>query len=146
MSLLSKLAPKKGSTHYGKRIGRGIGSGMGGTSTKGHKGQLARTGGTVRRGFEGGQTPLSRRLPKFGFTNIAFANEFQIINLSDLHKVEGIVDAASLYEVGLITKKARVKVLGKGELTKAFTVKAHAFSAKAKEAIEKAGGKTEVIK
>ncbi len=146
MSLLSKLAPKKGSTHYGKRIGRGIGSGMGGTSTKGHKGQLARTGGTVRRGFEGGQTPLSRRLPKFGFTNIAFANEFQIINLSDLHKVEGVVDAASLYEAGLITKKARVKVLGKGELTKAFTVKAHAFSAKAKEAIEKAGGKTEVIK
>lgn len=146
MSLLSKLAPKKGSTHYGKRIGRGIGSGMGGTSTKGHKGQLARTGGTVRRGFEGGQTPLSRRLPKFGFTNIAFANEFQIVNLSDLHKVEGVVDAASLYEAGLITKKARVKVLGKGELTKAFTVKAHAFSAKAKEAIEKAGGKTEVIK
>ena len=146
MSLLSKLAPKEGSTHYAKRIGRGIGSGMGGTSTKGHKGQLARTGGTVRRGFEGGQTPLSRRLPKFGFTNIAFANEFQIINLSDLHKVEGVVDAASLYEAGLITKKARVKVLGKGELTKAFTVKAHAFSAKAKEAIEKAGGKTEVIK
>jgi large subunit ribosomal protein L15 len=146
MSLLSKLAPKKGSTHYGKRIGRGIGSGMGGTSTKGHKGQLARTGGTVRRGFEGGQTPLSRRLPKFGFTNIAFANKFQIINLSDLSKVEGVVDAASLYEAGLITKKARVKVLGKGELTKAFTVKAHAFSATAKEAIEKAGGKTEVIK
>ena len=130
----------------GKRIGRGIGSGMGGTSTKGHKGQLARTGGTVRRGFEGGQTPLSRRLPKFGFTNIAFANKFQIINLSDLSKVEGVVDAASLYEAGLITKKARVKVLGKGELTKAFTVKAHAFSATAKEAIEKAGGKTEVIK
>lgn len=146
MSLLSKLAPKKGSTHYGKRIGRGIGSGMGGTSTKGHKGQLARTGGTVRRGFEGGQTPLSRRLPKFGFTNIAFANEFQIVNLSDLSKVEGVVDAASLYEAGLITKKARVKVLAKGEVTKAFTVKAHAFSTKAKEAIEKAGGKTEVIK
>lgn len=146
MSLLSSLRPKKGSTHYSKRIGRGIGSGMGGTSTKGHKGQLARTGGTVRRGFEGGQTPLSRRLPKFGFTNVAFANEFQIVNLSDLSKVEGNVDTASLYKAGLITKSARVKVLAKGELTKALTVKAHAFSEKAKAAIEKAGGKIEVIK
>lgn len=146
MSLLSKLQPKKGSTHYQKRIGRGIGSGMGGTSTKGHKGQLARTGGTVRRGFEGGQTPLSRRLPKFGFTNAAFANVFQIVNLSDLSKVEGNVDPSSLYKAGLVTKKAQVKVLAKGELKKAVTVKAHAFSAKAKEAIEKAGGKTEVIK
>lgn len=146
MSLLAKLAPKKGSTHYQKRIGRGIGSGMGGTSTKGHKGQLARTGGTVRRGFEGGQTPLSRRLPKFGFTNAAFANVFQIVNLSDLSKVEGNIDPASLYKAGLITKKAQVKILAKGELKSAFTVKAHAFSTKAKEAIEKAGGTTEVIK
>jgi large subunit ribosomal protein L15 len=146
MSLLSKLKPKEGSTHYSKRIGRGIGSGMGGTSTKGHKGQLARTGGTVRRGFEGGQTPLSRRLPKFGFTNAAFANVFQIVNLSDLAKVDGTVDTASLYAAGLITKKARVKVLAKGELKKAVTVKAHAFSEKAKAAIEKAGGKVEVIK
>jgi large subunit ribosomal protein L15 len=146
MSLLSNLQPKAGSTHYQKRIGRGIGSGMGGTSTKGHKGQLARTGGTVRRGFEGGQTPLSRRLPKFGFTNAAFANVFQIVNLSDLSKVEGVVDAASLYKAGLITKNAQIKILAKGELKKAVTVKAHAFSAKAKEAIEKAGGKTEVIK
>ncbi|AGH96109.1 50S ribosomal protein L15 [Pseudobdellovibrio exovorus] len=146
MSLLSNLKPKAGSTHYGKRIGRGIGSGMGGTSTKGHKGQLARTGGTVRRGFEGGQTPLSRRLPKFGFTNAAFANEFQIINLSDLNKFQGDVDAAVLHKAGLVTKSARVKVLAKGELTKAVTVKAHAFSEKAKAAIEKAGGKIEVIK
>jgi len=146
MSLLSSLKPKKGSTHYSKRIGRGIGSGMGGTATKGHKGQIARTGGTVRRGFEGGQTPLSRRLPKFGFTNVAFANEFQIVNLSDLAKVEGAVDAASLYKAGLVTKTARVKVLAKGELKKALTVKAHAFSEKAKAAIEKAGGKVEVIK
>lgn len=146
MSLLSKLQPKKGSTHYQKRIGRGIGSGMGGTATKGHKGQLARTGGTVRRGFEGGQTPLSRRLPKFGFTNAAFANVFQIVNLSDLGKVVGAVDPASLYKAGLVTKKAQVKILAKGELTKAVSVKAHAFSVKAKEAIEKAGGKTEVIK
>ena len=146
MSLLSNLKPKAGSTHYQKRIGRGIGSGMGGTATKGLKGQLARTGGTVRRGFEGGQTPLSRRLPKFGFTNAAFANEFQIVNLSDLVKVQGDVDAASLYKAGLITKTARVKVLAKGELTKAVNVKAHAFSEKAKAAIEKAGGKIEVIK
>lgn len=146
MSLLAKLAPKKGSTHYQKRIGRGIGSGMGGTSTKGHKGQLARTGGTVRRGFEGGQTPLSRRLPKFGFTNAAFANVFQIVNLSDLIKVQGAVDPTSLYNAGLITKSAQVKILAKGELKGAFKVKAHAFSAKAKEAIEKAGGTTEVIK
>lgn len=146
MSLLSNLQPKKGSTHYQKRIGRGIGSGMGGTSTKGHKGQLARTGGKVRRGFEGGQTPLSRRLPKFGFTNAAFANVFQIVNLSDLSKVEGTVDPVSLYKAGLVTKTCQVKILAKGELTKAFTVKAHAFSTKAKEAIEKAGGKTEVIK
>ena len=92
MSLLASLKPKAGSTHYQKRIGRGIGSGMGGTSTKGHKGQLARTGGTVRRGFEGGQTPLSRRLPKFGFTNAAFATEYQIINLSDLNKFDKTVD------------------------------------------------------
>lgn len=146
MSLLAKLAPKKGSTHYQKRIGRGIGSGMGGTSTKGHKGQLARTGGTVRRGFEGGQTPLSRRLPKFGFTNAAFANVFQIVNLSDLTKVQGAVDPTSLYNAGLITKSAQVKILAKGELKGAFKVTAHAFSAKAKEAIEKAGGTTEVIK
>lgn len=146
MSLLAKLKPKKGSTHAKKRIGRGIGSGMGGTATKGHKGQIARTGGRVRRGFEGGQTPLSRRLPKFGFTNVAFANEFQIVNLSDLTKVTGEVNPTSLYNAGLVTKTANVKVLAKGELKKAVTVKAHAFSAKAKEAIEKAGGKTEVIK
>lgn len=146
MSLLASLKPKAGSTHYSKRIGRGIGSGMGGTSTKGHKGQLARTGGKVRRGFEGGQTPLSRRLPKFGFTNVAFANNFQIVNLSDLNKVEGTVDSASLYKAGLITKGAQFKVLAKGELKKSLTVKAHAFSEKAKSAIEKAGGKTEVIK
>ncbi len=146
MSLLSSLKPKAGSTHYKKRVGRGIGSGIGGTSTKGHKGQIARTGGRVRRGFEGGQTPLSRRLPKFGFTNVAFANEFQIINLSDINKIEGVADAVSLYKAGYITKSAQFKILAKGELTKAVNVKAHAFSEKAKAAIEKAGGKIEVIK
>jgi large subunit ribosomal protein L15 len=146
MSLLSQLQPKAGSTHYKKRVGRGIGSGLGGTSAKGHKGQLARTGGKVRRGFEGGQTPLSRRLPKFGFTNIAFATVYTEINLSTLNKLSGTVDHASLYEAGLIQKNDLVKILAKGELSKALTVKADAFSEKAKQMIEKAGGKVEVIK
>lgn len=146
MSLLSTLAPKAGSTHYKKRVGRGIGSGIGGTSAKGHKGQLARTGGKVRRGFEGGQTPLSRRLPKFGFTNVAFANNFQIVNLSDLNKLDGTVDVAALYKAGLSTKTSRIKILAKGELKKALKVKTHAISEKAKQAIEKAGGSVEVIK
>ena len=146
MSLLNKLAPKEGSTHYKKRVGRGIGSGLGGTSAKGDKGQLARTGGKVRRGFEGGQTPLARRLPKFGFTNAAFANLFTEINLSTLDKLSGTVDVASLYKAGYIQKRDKVKILAKGTLTKALTVKAHAFSEKAKLEIEKAGGKAEVIK
>ena len=91
------------------------------------------------------QTPLARRLPKFGFTNAAFANVFQIVNLSDFAKVKGNVDAESLYAAGLITKSAQIKILAKGELKKAVNVKAHAISAKAKEAIEKAGGKVEII-
>ncbi len=146
MSLLASLKPKAGSTHYKKRIGRGIGSGMGGTATKGHKGQLARTGGKVRRGFEGGQTPLTRRLPKFGFTNIAFATHYQIINLSDLNKLSGTVDNEVLHKAGLVTKNTKIKILAKGELTKALKVKTHFISEKAKLAIEKAGGSVEVIK
>ena len=146
MSLLSQLAPTPGSTHSPKRIGRGIGSGKGGTSTKGHKGQLARTGGTVRRGFEGGQTPLHRRLPKFGFTNVAFANNFDIVNLGQLAQFSGEVTPESLREAGLIGRDANLKVLGNGKLDKALTVKAHKFSESAKKAIEAAGGKTEVIK
>lgn len=147
MSLLSQLKPKAGSTHYKKRVGRGIGSGLGGTSAKGDKGQLARTGGKVRRGFEGGQTPLSRRLPKFGFTNVAFANVYREISLSALNKLTGnVADKESLYKAGLIKKNENFKILAKGELTKALTVKANALSAKAKEAIEKAGGKVEVVK
>lgn len=146
MSLLSKLAPKEGSTHYKKRVGRGIGSGLGGTSAKGDKGQLARSGGKVRRGFEGGQTPLSRRLPKFGFTNAAFATVYTEINLSTLNKFSNTVDIASLYKGGYIQKRDKVKILAKGEIKKALTVKAHAFSEKAKQAIENAGGKIEVIK
>ncbi len=145
MSLLKTLAPKEGSKHYPKRIGRGIGSGMGGTATKGHKGQLARTGGTVRRGFEGGQTPMHRRLPKFGFSNVAFATEYDVVNLSQLAKLSGEVTPETLHQVGLVGK-GLVKVLGNGELKKALTVKAHKFSDSAKKAIEAAGGKVEVIK
>lgn len=145
MSLLSQLSPAKGSKHAPKRIGRGIGSGLGGTSTKGHKGQLARTGGKVRRGFEGGQTPLHRRLPKFGFSNAAFANRFEIVNLSQLVNFTGEVNPEKLHEAGLINK-GPVKILGNGELKVALTIKAHKFSEGAKKAIEAAGGKTEVIK
>lgn len=145
MSLLSQLAPAKGSKHAPKRIGRGIGSGMGGTSTKGHKGQLARTGGKVRRGFEGGQTPIHRRLPKFGFNNAAFANKFEIVNLSQLAKFTGEVTPETLHAAGLINH-GPVKILGNGEIKAALTVKAHKFSDSAKKAIESAGGKTEVIK
>lgn len=146
MSLLNKLQPKEGSTHYKKRVGRGIGSGLGGTSAKGDKGQLARTGGKVRRGFEGGQTPLSRRLPKFGFTNTAFATVYAEINLATLNKFDGSVDQQTLYKAGIVKKNDKIKILGHGELKKAITVKAHAFTANAKAQIEKAGGKTEVIK
>ncbi|WP_413290368.1 50S ribosomal protein L15 [Bdellovibrio sp. HCB337] len=145
MSLLSTLAPKKGAKHSPKRIGRGIGSGMGGTATKGHKGQLARTGGTVRRGFEGGQTPMHRRLPKFGFSNVAFATEFDIVNLSQLANFSGEVTPEVLHQNGLVGK-GLVKILGNGEIKKALTVKAHKFSASAQKAIEAAGGKVEVIK
>jgi large subunit ribosomal protein L15 len=145
MSLLSSLSPKKGSKTSPKRLGRGIGSGLGGTSGKGHKGQLARTGGTVRRGFEGGQTPMHRRLPKFGFSNVAFATEFDIVNLSQLANLSGEVTPEVLQQVGLVGK-GLVKILGNGEIKKALTVKAHKFSATAQKAIEAAGGKVEVIK
>lgn len=145
MSLLSQLAPKEGSTHYRKRVGRGIGSGLGGYSGKGGKGQTQRSGGKIRRGFEGGQTPLHRRLPKFGFTNVSFANRFEIINLDQLSKLSGAVTPESLKEQGLI-QNGPVKVLAKGKLQSALTVKAHKFSEAAQKAIEAAGGKVEVLK
>jgi large subunit ribosomal protein L15 len=145
MSLLGQLAPAAGSKHSPKRIGRGIGSGKGGTATKGHKGQLARTGGRVRRGFEGGQTPMHRRLPKFGFTNVDFANNFEIVNVGQLAKFSGEVTPETLKKAGLVGNGA-VKILGNGELKTALTVKAQKFSEGAKKAIEAAGGKTEVIK
>ncbi len=130
-----------------KRVGRGHGSGNGKTAGKGHKGQNARSGGGVRIGFEGGQMPLARRIPKRGFNNI-FAKTYAIVNVADLNKFESgaQVDAEALLQAGLIKKACDgVKVLGNGELEKSLTVKAAAFSASAKEKIEKAGGKAEVM-
>lgn len=145
MSLLSSLAPAEGSKHYQKRLGRGRGSGLGQTSGKGHKGQLARSGGKVRRGFEGGQTPLHRRLPKFGFKNTMFETTYSVVNLGQLDKLSGEVTPETLKKAGLV-HSFPVKILGNGKLTKGLTVKAHKFSESAKSAIEAAGGKTEVIK
>ena len=145
MSLLSSLAPKSGSKHYPKRLGRGRGSGLGQTAGKGHKGQLARTGGKVRRGFEGGQSPLIRRLPKVGFSNKKFETTYSCVNLTQLERITNKeVNPETLISLGVI-KDAPVKVLAKGKLTKALIVKAHKFSAKAKSAIEAVGGKVEVI-
>lgn len=143
--ILSQLKPKAGSTHSRKRVGRGDGSGIGGTSGKGHKGQKARTGGRVRRGFEGGQSPLVRRLPKFGFTNVDFATKYEIINLDELSAYGKDISPEVLVENGRIHPKALLKVLGNGKLDKPVNVKAHKFSESAKAAIEKAGGKVEVI-
>lgn len=144
---LHELSPAEGSTKATKRIGRGYGSGQGKTAGKGHKGQNARSGGGVRIGFEGGQMPLSRRIPKRGFNNI-FATKFAIVNVADLNKfVDGtVVDAELLKASGLIKKEYDgVKVLGNGELTAKLTVKAAKFSQSAIEKIEKAGGKAEVM-
>jgi len=146
MSLLSSLRPKKGSIKRRKRLGRGDSSGRGGTSTKGHKGQLARTGGTVRRGFEGGQTPLHRRAPKFGFSNVDFATKYNVVNLAQLEKLTGEVNPTTLKSQKVVRARGPIKVLGTGTLKKALTVKAHQFSEAAKKAIEAAGGKVEVIK
>lgn len=146
MSLLSQLSPKEGSHHYRKRVGRGLGSGLGGYSGKGGKGQTQRSGGSIRRGFEGGQTPLHRRLPKFGFTNVAFATEHEIVNLDQIAKLGKEVTPDSLKKAGVIHKAERVKILGRGKLSGAVTVKAHLFSESAKKAIEAAGGKIEVLK
>ena len=145
MSLLSSLAPKEGSKHYQKRLGRGKGSGLGQTSGKGGKGQTARSGGKIRRGFEGGQTPLMRRLPKFGFNNTAFEVKYSIVNLTQLNTLKGEVTPEIMKKKGLV-HSFPVKILGNGVLKNALTVKAHAFSDAAKAAIEKAGGKTEIVK
>ena len=146
---LSNLRPAEGSKHSDNfRRGRGHGSGNGKTAGKGHKGQKARSGGGVRPGFEGGQTPLYRRMPKRGFNNKNFAKVYAEVNVSALDVFEdgAVVDAAALAEAGLINKLYDgVKILGNGELTKNITVKAACFTKSASEKIEKAGGKAEVI-
>ena len=144
---LHKLSPVEGSTHVGKRKGRGHGSGNGKTGGRGHKGQKARSGGKVRAGFEGGQMPLVRRIPKRGFNNI-FAKPLTAINVAVLNRFEdgAVVDAQALIEAGIIDNCPNgLKVIANGNLTKKITVKAAAFSESAKEKIEQAGGKAEVV-
>lgn len=145
---LHELTPAAGSKKESKRIGRGAGSGQGKTAGKGHKGQKARAGRGMRPGFEGGQMPLQRRIPKRGFNNI-FASEIAIVNVAalDARFNDGdVVNVAALIESGLVKKELDgVKVLGNGEITKKLTVQANSFSAGAKQKIEAAGGKAEVI-
>ncbi len=143
---IHELSPAEGSNKDVKRIGRGHGSGNGKTAGKGHKGAKARSGPNKRAGFEGGQMPLQRRIPKRGFNNI-FATRYAIVNVSDLNAFddEAVVDTQALKSKGLVKKEYDgVKILGNGELTKKLTVKAAAFSAGAKSKIEAAGGKAEV--
>ena len=145
---LHTLAPNEGATKERKRLGRGVGSGTGKTSGKGHKGQNDRSGGGVRPGFEGGQLPLFRRLPKRGFSNAPFKVRYATINLSDLNRFEdgALVTPEILKEIGLVKNQLDgIKVLGNGTLEKKVNVKAHKFSSVAKEQIEKMGGKAEVI-
>jgi large subunit ribosomal protein L15 len=144
---LHELSPVLGSTQVGKRKGRGCGTGNGKTAGRGHKGQKARSGGGTRIGFEGGQMPLARRLPKRGFHNI-FAKRLTALNVSELNAFEDgtTVNLQALLDAGILSDcKYGVKILGNGELTKKLTVQATAFSASAKEKIEAAGGKAEVI-
>ena len=146
---LNQMSPALNSTTTRRRVGRGIGSGLGKTSGKGHKGQNARSGGGVRPGFEGGQMPLIRRLPKRGFNNKRFAAEYTIINVSDLNVFEDktVVTAELLQEKNIIKKLAPygLKVLGNGKLETALTVKANKFTESAIQKINKAGGKAEVL-
>jgi len=144
---LHELYPAEGSTTAPKRLGRGVGSGLGKTSGKGHKGAKARSGGGKRPGFEGGQMPLYRRVPKKGFTNI-FGTDYAAVNVERLEIFEdgAVVDFQALKDAGIIKKElAGVKIMGNGELTKKLTVKAAKFTASAKEKIEALGGKAEVI-
>ncbi len=147
---LSNLKPAKGSTKKVKRIGRGQGSGHGGTSTRGNNGAGSRSGNKVRRGFEGGQMPIQRRVPKFGFKN-PFRKEYEVINLDrlqeyiDLHKLTTI-DQDSLSRHGIVSKNDRVKILGRGELKTKLDVTVHAVSESARKAIEAAGGTVNILK
>jgi large subunit ribosomal protein L15 len=144
---LSNLrAPKNANTER-KRVGRGMGSGMGKTSTRGHKGQGSRSGSSLMRGFEGGQMPLHRRLPKRGFTNI-FRTEYTVVNLDRIAELEGVKEIGldDYRKLGLASqRKPLIKILGSGELTTAITIHAHKFSKSAQEKIEKAGGKVVVL-
>ncbi len=145
---LHELRPNEGSVQTRKRVGRGAGSGLGKTSGKGHKGQNARSGGGVRPGFEGGQLPLFRRLPKRGFSNYDFKIRYATVNVEDLEIFDNdtVVTTELLLEKGLIKKELDgVKILGNGNLTKKLTVKANKFTNSAKTKIENIGGKTEVI-
>lgn len=145
---LNELAPAPGSRHAAKRVGRGVGSGLGKTSTRGSKGQWARSGGGVRPGFEGGQTPLFRRLPKRGFSNHPFKKEYSVINVERLERFPAgtVVTPELLLETRLVRKlNDGVKILGEGDLNVALTVRAHAFSGAAVEKITAAGGSVEVM-
>ena len=145
---LHELSPAEGSVKEGFRKGRGAGSGNGKTAGKGHKGQNARSGGGVRPGFEGGQLPLYRKLPKRGFNNYRFGKQYTIVNVDELNRFEegAVVDADALLAAGVVSKVLDgIKVLGEGEVSKKITVKAAVFSAAAKEKIEAVGGKTEVV-
>ena len=143
---LDSMKPPKGSRQRRKRLGRGPGSGLGKTSARGHKGQRSRTGGKSKVGFEGGQMPMARRLPKHGFKN-PFRVTYQVVNLVDLNRFEAgaAIDPDQMRTVGLAIRRMPVKVLGQGKLERALTVRAHAFSKSAVAAIEAAGGKTEVL-
>ena len=142
---LSTIRRPRRATEKPKRVGRGMGSGMGKTSTRGHKGQRSRSGSRMMRGFEGGQMPLHRRLPKRGFTNI-FRTEYSVVNVGDLAALgQRTINQEVLIKAGLCSKNDLIKVLGDGELKSALTVQAHKFSKSAEEKITKAGGKAEVI-
>ncbi|MBF0473739.1 MAG: 50S ribosomal protein L15 [Nitrospirae bacterium] len=145
---INELKPKEGSTRRKKRIGRGPGSGHGKTSCHGHKGQKARSGRGKGPGFEGGQMPLQRRLPKRGFNNSIFASNYAVINLDDLDKLKdvSVITPEILVEMGQVRKvSGGVKILARGELTRPLTIKAHAFSKTALTKITSAGGKAEVV-
>ncbi len=145
---LNELSPAKGATKNRKRVGRGTGSGLGKTAGRGHKGQKSRSGGNIPAWFEGGQLPLTRRLPIKGFTNYT-RREYEVVNLSDLERsgLEGTVTIAVLRAAGIVTRSRKpVKVLAMGEVTKALDLKVNAISAKAREKIEAAGGTIELVK
>jgi large subunit ribosomal protein L15 len=141
---LNDLQPAKGSTHSRKRVGRGPGSGLGKTAGRGHKGQKSRSGYRRNLGFEGGQMPLVRRVPKRGFTNV-FRTEYAVVNLTQLAELEGEVTPATLVARGLVRAGRPVKVLGDGEIAKALVVSAHKFSKSARAKLEAAGGRCELV-